>query len=159
MKEWYENFLGAKCNFANPISAFLTFDEEHHRFALVQLPGQVDKVRDSCGLEHIAFTYTGLTDLTLAYLQRKELGIHPIWSVNHGATTSIYYRDPDGNNLETQVDNFDTAEATNEFITSDEFRINPVGVDFDPVELIERIQAGEDEKVLKRRAGIGPRGP
>ena len=35
---------------------------------------------------------------------------------------------------------------------------NPFGVDFDPEELIERLEAGEDEKEIKKRPEIGPRG-
>lgn len=69
----------------------------------------------------------------------------------------MYYRDPDGNNLETQVDNLTVQEA-NEFMASPEFRENPIGVDFDAEDLVQRLKRGEDEKVIKRRANIGPRG-
>jgi hypothetical protein len=78
--------------------------------------------------------------------------------VNHGVTTSLYYNDPDGNMLETQVDNFDTAEETNAYMSSPAFMENPIGADFDPEELIGRIEAGEDEANLKERANVGPRG-
>lgn len=44
--------------------------------------------------------------------------------VNHGPTTSIYYRDPDGNDIETQVDNFDTTAEADEFFASEAFAIN-----------------------------------
>lgn len=35
-----------------------------------------------------------------------------------GSTTSIYYKDPDGNMLETQVDNFDSVEEATKFMVS-----------------------------------------
>jgi catechol-2,3-dioxygenase len=34
---------------------------------------------------------------------------------NHGLTTSLYYRDPDGNKVELQVDNM-TMEQADEFM-------------------------------------------
>lgn len=78
--------------------------------------------------------------------------------MNHGVTTSLYYNDPDGNLLETQVDNFDSAEEATEYMHSSAFSENPIGADFDPEKLIERIEAGEDDASLKKRADIGPRG-
>ena len=77
--------------------------------------------------------------------------------MNHGGTTSIYYHDPAGNDIETQVDNFDTVEETNEFLRSPHFAENPIGTDFDPEEMIKRLEAGEDEKIIKTRVEIGPR--
>jgi hypothetical protein len=56
----------------------------------------------------------------------------------------MYYEDPDGNKLESQVDNFDTPAEANEFINSALFRENPVGTDFDPEELVKRVRSGED---------------
>lgn len=77
--------------------------------------------------------------------------------MNHGPTTSIYYQDPDGNNIETQVDNLPVDEAT-ALMGSEEFAQNPIGVDFDPEELIEKLKRGEDETKIKKRPNIGPRG-
>lgn len=68
------------------------------------------------------------------------------------------YQDPDGNQLETQVDNFDTNEETSEFMMSKFFQENPLGVDFDPEDLIKRLQSGESDASIKKRKEIGPRG-
>jgi hypothetical protein len=75
-----------------------------------------------------------------------------------GPTTSVYYRDPDGNILETQVENFDTVEEAMQYMHSEAYNTNPLGVDFKMEDLIKRIQAGEDEKSLKARPASGPRG-
>ncbi|KAF4465951.1 glyoxalase Bleomycin resistance Dioxygenase [Fusarium albosuccineum] len=158
MVEFYKAFLGAQVSFENEVLAFLTYDEEHHRIAIGNIPGLSDKLPTSAGLEHIAFQFASLGDLIQAYEQRKTRGILPIWSVNHGPTTSIYYQDPDGNQLETQVDNFDTIEGANAMMASPEYAENPIGVDFDPVELKRRLENGEDERLIKKRANIGPRG-
>lgn len=157
MTRFYETFLGGRIVFTNEALSFITYDEEHHRIAILQVPGTEPKNKKSCGLEHIAFTYPTLKDLFTAYRQRKAHKILPIWSVNHGATTSIYYRDPDGNMLETQVDNFDTNEKTNNFALSGYFAENPVGTDIDPEDMMRRLENGESEEVLKRRVEIGPR--
>ncbi|EXJ76271.1 uncharacterized protein A1O5_00779 [Cladophialophora psammophila CBS 110553] len=158
MVEFYKTFLGAEATYENDFISFLTYDQEHHRIAIGAVPGTTDKVKTSAGLEHIAFAFASLEDLALAYRQRKAQGILPIWSVNHGPTTSIYYQDPDGNQIETQVDNFDTVEGANAFMASKEFAENPVGVDFDPEDLIKKLQAGHDPRELKKRENIGPRG-
>jgi len=105
MVEYYKNFLGATATYENNFLSFLTYDDEHHRIAIIYVPGTGPKNRLLSGLEHIAFTFDNLTDLSVAYLQRKQRGIVPFWAVNHGPTTSIYYQDPDGNQIETQVDN------------------------------------------------------
>lgn len=158
MVSFYKTFLGAQATYENPFLSFLTYDAEHHRIAIASVPGTGPKQRTTAGLEHIAFTFNSLEDLCLAYRQRKNRGILPIWSVNHGPTTSIYYQDPDGNQLETQVDNFDTVEAANDFMNSKEFAENPVGTDFDPEELINRLEQNQNDNLLKKRQEIGPRG-
>jgi catechol-2,3-dioxygenase len=158
MVRYYTDFLGAHVQYENEILAFLTYDDEHHRIALVQAPGTQDQAKGTCGLEHIAFSFDSLSDFLLSYRQRESKGISPFWPVNHGPTTSIYYLDPDGNKLETQVDNFKDADDATEFMKSGSFTENPIGVDFDPEEFITRLQNGEQEEVLMKRLESGPRG-
>ncbi|KIW45779.1 uncharacterized protein PV06_04135 [Exophiala oligosperma] len=158
MNEFYKTFLGAYAVYERENLSFLTYDEEHHRIALFQVPGTTPKVKKSSGLEHIAFTYKTLDDLALAYRQRKQKDIIPSWCVNHGPTTSIYYEDPDGNTLETQVDNFNSPEEATAFMESKEFLENPFGTDFDPEHLINRLRSGEHHDSIKKRIEIGPRG-
>ena len=138
---------------------FIAYDDEHHRIALVGLPDTGPKVPTSAGLHHIAFTFPTMSDLLLSYRQRKAKGILPVWSVNHGPTNSIYYKDPDGNMLETQVDNFDTVEEATQFMAGKEFMENPIGTDMDPEDYIARLKKGEPEANLRPRVEIGPRGP
>ncbi|OAP63653.1 hypothetical protein AYL99_02880 [Fonsecaea erecta] len=158
MNDFYVKFLGAEIVHANDFLSFLTYDDEHHRIAIAEIPSDSPKDQASSGLDHIAFSFDTLEDLTQAYTQRKKLGITPFWCVNHGPTTSMYYKDPDGNKLETQVDNFDCNEDATAFMKSKEFAENPIGTDFDPEELISRLKSGEDVKQIKKRVEIGPRG-
>lgn len=158
MVDFYRIFLGAQVIYEDEILAFLSYDDEHHRIAIVAVPGTQAKHATSCGLEHIAFTFDSLSDLLLAYRQRKQKDILPLWPVNHGPTTSIYYKDPDGNQIETQVDNFKSVAEATKFMKSKEFAENPIGVDFDPEDMIRRLSQGEAEGTLLKRADIGPRG-
>lgn len=158
MVDYYKKFLGAEASYENDMLSFLRYDKEHHRVAIIGIPSTLDKPKDTAGMDHMAFTFNTLDDMALAYCQRKELGIAPDICINHGPTTSMYYTDPDGNRIETQVDNFDSAEDANEFMASEAFAKNPIGTDFDPEDLLKRLASGESHASIKVRKEIGARG-
>lgn len=158
MIAWYKRVLNATPAFESPGIAFLAYDDEHHRVAFINVPNLTEQPAGQAGVHHIAFTYADLQTLLDNHDRLKEAGIEPIWPVNHGPTTSLYYADPDGNQLEFQVDNYDTVEEAGEFFFSDQFAVNPIGVDIDPDKLRERLSAGEDERAVKLRELSGPRG-
>lgn len=72
-------------------------------------------------------------------------------------STSMYYFDPDGNELELQVNNFDTAEEALAFMATEEYARNPIGVDIEIDDWLRRVKSGEDESSLKMRPEIGQR--
>ncbi|KAK3058195.1 hypothetical protein LTR09_001273 [Extremus antarcticus] len=148
MVSFYTTFLGAKVISSN----------ERISFLIVAFPGitNLDSSK-SVGLAHVSFGFDTLDDLATSYEQKRDHGIKPTWSVNHGMTTSMYYADPDGNGVETQVDNLDKAQAM-EFIQSESFSTNPIGVDYDPEEFVRRVRRGDDQAMLKKRPDIGARG-
>lgn len=158
MVKWYSLVLNAKPAYASETITFLSYDDEHHRVALINVPGLARQPDGTAGVHHIAFTYRSLSELLDNFARLNELGVKPVWSVNHGPTTSLYYEDPDGNQLEFQVDNYDTIEAATEFFFTDAFARNPIGVDFDPAALRQQLLAGGDEKALKLRPPSGARG-
>ena len=80
MKRFYVQFLGGRLVKESGPLAFITYDDEHHRIALIGMPCK-DKDAESSGLAHIAFTFDTLKDLCTAYKQRKALGIEPGWCV------------------------------------------------------------------------------
>jgi len=127
--------------------AFLTYDDEHHRIALLSQPGLGDDARLHAGLEHVAFTFASLDDLVSTYERLQSLGITPILPINHGMTMSLYYADPDGNQVELQIDTTTPAEAVS-FMQSDVFAANPLGVVFDPDEMTAQHRAGQDVTAL-----------
>ena len=53
----------------------------------------------------------------------------------------MYYADPDGNQMEFQVDSYSSREGANAFI-SKYFSANPVGVEYDPEDWLARLRAG-----------------
>jgi catechol 2,3-dioxygenase-like lactoylglutathione lyase family enzyme len=157
MLAWYKKTLTASATYEDDKLAFLSYDDEHHRVALVGVPNLERQREGTAAIHHIAFTFLTLRDLLLTWQGLTEEGIIPYWTVNHGPTTSMYYADPDGNRIEFQVDNFATSDEAKAYCALPEFAENSVGVEFDPIELLRRLDAGESEAVLKKRPNIGPR--
>jgi len=147
--DWYEKVLGMKIVHDAGHLAFLTYDDEHHRLALVKTPVETEIVRGSPGLDHVAYTLATLGELLGTYVRLKSLDIEPVWPVNHGLTTSLNYEDPDGNRVEFQVENFDSTEELNAFIRSSAFAENPIGVEFDPDRLLQRYRDGDSLQELR----------
>lgn len=158
MLAWYRTVFHLQTSFEAPVIAFLTYDEEHHRIAFLNtahLPAP-DTMRT--GIDHVAFTYASLPDLLHNWERLKTQGVEPFWCINHGMSTSMYYRDPDGNEIELQVDNFPSMDECKAWFTSPEFAANPIGVDFDPAALMEKLRAGQpiSELVKQGAAPVAP---
>ncbi len=140
---WYQALLGMRMVHRAEKIAFMTYDDEHHRLALAETPVKAEVPPGAPGLDHVAYTLNSLGDLLATYKRLKAKGIVPVWPINHGLTTSLYYSDPDGNRVEFQVENFETAEELRGFMESEAFAKNPIGVGFDPDQLVERYEKGE----------------
>ena len=141
--EWYQQVVGMQVVFANDFAAFLTYDDEHHRLALIRTAVQESAPAGAAGLDHVAYTFNSLGELLSTYRRLEKLGIKPVWTINHGPTTSFSYADPDGNRVEFQIDNFSTEEQVQAFMDSEVFRANPIGVDFDAEQLVARYERGD----------------
>ena len=135
MIDWYATVVGADVLFQDALGAWLSNDEANHRIALLAFPNFVDDPdKDThTGLHHSAFEYASFEDLNASYLRLRDAGIVPALCLDHGMTLSYYYADPDGNNVELQVDCFgDWARSSEWMRTSDEFHANPIGVFVQP---------------------------
>ncbi|MBV9014778.1 MAG: VOC family protein [Alphaproteobacteria bacterium] len=150
MAEWYKIVLAARIVFRDERLCFLSYDDEHHRLALINIPGLAPREPESAGTDHVAYSYRNLGELLATYRRLKEHGILPHWPINHGVTTSMYYRDPDNNRVELQIDNFASAEECQAYFQSKAFADNPVGVTYDPEELCRRYETGEPMADLLR---------
>ncbi|MUL62923.1 biphenyl 2,3-dioxygenase [Mycobacterium sp. CBMA 234] len=142
LRDWYATVLDAHVVYENEFMSLLTFDEEHHRVGIVELPDPIARTAMTVGLAHTAYTFPDLAALLRKHEALAKVGIRPHVPVQHGPTTSIYYRDPDGNTVELQVDNFATPEAATAYFDSDEFRADPFGPSFDPDAMLGALRAG-----------------
>jgi len=156
MLRWYQSVFGASVQYQNPGLAFLTYDDEHHRFAFADMAvfqpdGAETERRGAIGVDHVAYAYASLRDLLENYARLGGEGITPYWCIHHGVSASLYYADPDGNQMEFQVDSYATSEEANAFINA-HWDANPLGVEFDPEEWLARLRAGapESEFLLRR---------
>jgi len=150
LRDWYLKVLNARPVFENDYISFITYDNEHHRVAFVQIP-DLEKPSDKAwGLAHVAYTLADLGQLLSTYRRLKADGIVPVRTINHGPTVSMYYKDPDGNQVELQVDAFDKAGAASYFNT-EPFAKNPIGVLFDADKMAADYEAGVPEADLLRR--------
>jgi catechol-2,3-dioxygenase len=159
MLDWYQTVFEANVVYQNPALAFLTYDTEHHRFAFINMSAfKPDSAaierRGDTGVNHVAYTYASLGDLLDTYVRLKQSGITPYWPIHHGVTLSFYYRDPDGNRMEFQVDCL-TVEEASAFMFSDAFAKNPIGVEIDPEGLLAQYRNGTPAEQLL----IQPDGP
>jgi catechol-2,3-dioxygenase len=143
MIDWYCRVLGAEILYEAERISFISYDDEHHRVAFLDPGPLTERQPDATGLNHVAFTFGVLDELIDNYQRLKELGIRPHRCVNHGVTTSMYYQDPDNNQVELLVDNFATAAEGQAYMRQRSAAgENPVGVVYDPEELVERVHAG-----------------
>ena len=152
--DWYAKFFDARIEHDMGIGVFMTFDDEHHRLVIFTTDDTVEKVPNSAGVEHIAIGLPDFTSLVENYERLKSLGITPAMPVNHGFTTSLYYQDPEGNEVEYTVDNFATKEACREWMHSDAMvqAMKPptFGDVFDPEDLVRMVREGASQSELAR---------
>jgi hypothetical protein len=99
-----------------------------------------------------AYTFPDLESLLTKYEDLRKADIQPHVPVQHGPTTSIYYRDPDGNMVELQIDNFTTPEEATEYLRGEELHADPFGPSFDPDAMLAALRAGTPESELLTRA-------
>jgi catechol-2,3-dioxygenase len=165
MIDWYKAVFDCKVQYQNPALAFLTYDDEHHRVALLNLAAiqpeaaAANDRRGVIGVDHVAYTYATVEDLVENYAQLKAKGITPYWCVHHGVTMSMYYADPDGNQMELQVDAFASGDEANRYMHGPHFEANPIGVEYDPEKVLASIRSGTPGSAFLRRQSDLPVSP
>ncbi|MBV8453169.1 MAG: VOC family protein, partial [Deltaproteobacteria bacterium] len=138
----------AEVLYQNDFLVFMTYDEEHHRLALAQVPDLVEKPKGSAGLDHLAFFYATFGDWIKTYERLKASGITPRVPIHHGLSMSLYYRDPDDNGVELSIDNVEKSQWHDWM--RNQLGKNPLGMAFDPDELARMYHAGVPESELRR---------
>ena len=144
MVAWYKTVLNAQPMYENERVCFLTYDEEHHRIMIGEAPGAPPKDPAATGVVHWAYAFETFEQLVHAYERIRDEGIVPKSCINHGFTTSLYYADPDGNEVELAMDNQADTESMNAWFAKGGFDRNFVGVPFDPDEMVKRHREGAE---------------
>jgi catechol 2,3-dioxygenase len=159
---WYGTVVGAEVVFQDATGAWLSNDAANHRIALLGFPGFVDDPdkETRTGMHHSAFEYDSFEELNASYLRLREAGIEPDICIDHGMTLSYYYKDPDGNHVELQVDVFGDWAASKQWMhTNPDFEANPIGVFVDPAKVAERAAAGASLAAIHNSAMAGELSP
>ncbi len=160
MIDWYANVFDARIQHGDDTLTFMTYDDEHHRFAFRNLGPAPDdsaepRLGRGVGVNHLAYTWSDLGELVGLYKRLKAGGIEPVRPVKHGLTLSMYYADPDGNLLEFQIDVLDP-DAAAEFMAGPAFEANPIGEPFDPEQLLQAYEAGRPLEAFVFRSDQEP---
>ena len=158
MIKWYELVLGAKVQFRDQGAAWMTNDEANHRIAFLTVPGLSDDPQkiEHNGMHHSAFEYESFADQMESYDRMRKADVEPAFCLDHGLTISLYYKDPEGNFVELQSDNFSDWKLSGEFMrTSADFAANPIGTFFDPAKVYDAFKAGAEFKALQKSIRAG----
>ena len=108
-KQFFTDVMGLKLMMELPklkMAFFASNGRDHHEIACIQVGDDADRQHaKQIGLLHIAFRLNDEEHLKRAYKELKEKDVPIDFTVDHGITKSIYFRDPDGHQLEVYCDN------------------------------------------------------
>jgi len=106
---FYKDVLGLKevARFPERRMVFFIIEDNHHDIALAETDASApDAPEDSPGLAHVALKVgNSLDELREAKRWLTKHGVEIDRVVDHTVSQSLYFRDPDGNQLEVFVDN------------------------------------------------------
>ena len=148
MVNFYKTLFGCEPLYQSDQITFLAYDDEHHRVAIantLDIYNELNfiermvmgfklfinrKVPSIQGLDHLSYRINPIEKWFDFYFSAKDRGLHPLWTINHGWISGIYYEDPDGNLIEIFFEHFSSAEEFKENISPD-FEDEPIGTNMD----------------------------
>ena len=78
--------------------------DNHHMLAIMPgKEGAAMPTRDQIGMQHVSFELGSFAELQQAWRVLKENNVEIDHTVYHGVSKSVYFYDPDGNQLELYV--------------------------------------------------------
>jgi catechol 2,3-dioxygenase len=105
-RRFYHEVMGLDVMSEMPGMAFLaSHRRDHHEIGLMEVgDGAEGPKGPQVGLAHVAFRLSDEAELVKAYRELKEREVPISFTVHHGITKSVYFLDPDGNQLEVYCD-------------------------------------------------------
>lgn len=101
--------------------------------ALFEIPGAVTVAPGRSGLHHMQLRNASIPVLQERYRRLRAADTAPFQAMDHGSSTSLYYRDPDDNVVEISASNFATYEEVETCLASEDYKRNPAGKVIDPM--------------------------
>ncbi|NKB57332.1 MAG: biphenyl-2,3-diol 1,2-dioxygenase [Alphaproteobacteria bacterium] len=101
-KRFYNGVLGMKiADEREDFGVFFRFDDYHHDIAIFKVDEDAaSPEQNQVGLAHVALVADGLDTVKAMYRRLKENDVQGIRTADHGVTKSVYFNDPEGNQLE-----------------------------------------------------------
>jgi catechol 2,3-dioxygenase len=101
-KRFYRDILGMKITDEREgFGVFFRFQDYHHDIAVFQVADDAESPQhNQVGLAHIALVADSLDTVKAMYRRLKEHDVPIVRTVDHGITRSVYFKDPEGNELE-----------------------------------------------------------
>jgi catechol 2,3-dioxygenase len=87
------------------IAFFAANRNDHHELGLIEVgPEAEDGKFEQVGLLHFAFRMKSYDELREAYRELKAHNVPVVATTDHGVARGVYFKDPDGNEMELYVD-------------------------------------------------------
>lgn len=101
-KRFYRDILGMKITDEREgFGVFFRFDDYHHDIAVFKVDDDAAAPqRNQVGLAHIALLADSFDTVKTMYQHLKAHNVPIVRTADHGITKSVYFQDPEGNELE-----------------------------------------------------------
>ncbi len=101
-KGFYRDILGMKITDEREgFGVFFRFQDYHHDIAVFKVNEDADAPQQNqVGLAHVALVADSFDTVKEMYQRLKDHDVPIVRTVDHGITRSVYFQDPDGNELE-----------------------------------------------------------
>jgi catechol 2,3-dioxygenase len=105
-KSFYRDILGLKITEERKgFGVFFRFEEYHHDIAVFKVDDDAPApAENQVGLSHLALVTDNLDAVKAMYARLVAHDVPIVRTVDHGVTKSVYFKDPEGNELEIYCD-------------------------------------------------------
>lgn len=106
-KRFYVDLLGFELANVYPRMIFFRLGGDHHTLAVLKVDeNAAPPTQNQVGLYHLAFQLENFDALRAVYRKLKENGVSIRGTVTHTMSHSVYFHDPEGNEIEFYCDRY-----------------------------------------------------